>query len=255
MLNYLTQAEIIAHSGLRIVLVQGLPSPWGQSAKTLFEIKGLPYAAAPWMAGETNQAIVDWSHADSAPVVAWRDEPPVNRWFDILFLAERLAPTPALIPADAKQRALMLGLAHEICGELGIGWNRRLQMFAPMLDSGQAPAGVQLMGRKYRYTKEDAVRAGARTADQLKVLAEQLHAQAARGVHYFVGDSLSALDIYWTMFANLLEPLPREQCPMPDDWRPMFVATDPQIRAALDPLLLQHRDRIFATHCRNPMEL
>lgn len=254
MLNYRTVPEIIADPGLRLVLVQGMPSPWGQAAKTIFEVKGLEYHVAPWIPGDANQALVDWSHADSAPIVAWRDEPPLNRWFDILFLAERLAPAPALVPADAAQRALMLGLSHEICGELGIAWNRRLQMFAPMLDTEQAPAGVQLMGRKYRYTRDDAQRAGARTADQIKALAAQLHAQYDRGRHCFIGDGLTALDIYWTAFANLLDPLPKAQCPMPDDWRPMFVATDPQIVEALDPLLLQHRDRIFGAHFRNPME-
>ncbi len=255
MLTYLPQAEIIKRTGLRIVLVQGLPSPWGQSAKTIFEVKRLPYAAAAWAAGETNDTIADWAHADSAPVVAWNDEPPINRWLDILFLAERLAPTPSLIPADATQRALMLGLAHEICGEQGIAWNRRLQMFAPMLDSGQAPQGVQRMGAKYGYSKAATALAGERTAAQLRALSAQLHAQTARGSHYFIGDTLSALDIYWTAFSNLLAPLPKEQCPMPDDWRPMFVAQDPAIQQALDPILLAHRDRIFAAHFRNPMEL
>jgi glutathione S-transferase len=253
-MQYQSTEEIIHGRGLRIVLVQGLPSPWGQAAKTMFEIKGLAYSAGAWVAGDANQAIVDWSHADSAPVVAWNDEPPLSRWFDILFLAERLAPTPSLIPGDARERALMLGLSHEICGELGIGWNRRLQMFAPIIDSGNAPAGVQHMGRKYRYSVEDARRAGERTAGQLRALVEQLRAQEARGVPYFVGSGLTALDIYWTAFANLLDPLPDSKCPIPADWRPMFPATDPVIKAALDPALLAHRDRIFAQHFRSPME-
>ena len=46
MLNYLTPAEVFAHDGLRLVLVRGLPSPWSQAAKTIFEIKGLDYVAA-----------------------------------------------------------------------------------------------------------------------------------------------------------------------------------------------------------------
>jgi hypothetical protein len=41
-------------------------------------------------------------------------------------LAERLAPQPSLLPVDVMQRALMIGLSHEICGEIGIGCNRRL---------------------------------------------------------------------------------------------------------------------------------
>lgn len=254
MLNFLSQDDAIRRAGLRIVLVQGLPSPWGQAAKTLFEIKKLDYLAVPWLPGDPNQKLVDWSHADSAPIVAWNDEPPINRWLDILFLAERLAPTPSLVPTDAHERALMLGLSHEICGELGIGWNRRLQMFAPMLDGDNPPAGMQLMGKKYRYNKDDAKQAGERTAHQLRALTAQLKYQQARGVNYFVGDQLSALDIYWTAFSNLLDPLPKDKCPIPDDWRPMFPATDPQIKAALDPSLFAHRDRIFQQHFRSPME-
>ena len=74
-------------------------------------------------------------------------------------------------------------------------------------------------------------------------------------MHYFIGDALSALDIYWTAFANLLDPLPKEQCPMPDAYRPGFTVSDPVVKAALDPLLLEHRSRIFRDHFRNPMEL
>lgn len=255
MLQYRRFKEIIDHPGLRIVLVQGMPSPWGQAAKTMFEIKGLDYVAAPWLGGEPNADIVAWSGAASAPIVAWAQEKPIDRWIDILYLAERLAPKPALIPTDATQRALMIGLSHEICGEMGIGWNRRLQMFAPAYASGSPPPGISRMGSKYGYRENDAKAAGERTAASLTVLATQLKSQYARGARYFVGDALSALDIYWTSFANLLDPLPKEQCPMPEDWRPSFVITDPVIKAALDPLLLEHRSRIFREYFRDPMEI
>src|SRR5271170_2935756 len=113
-----------------------MPSPWGQAAKTIFEIKHLDYVAGPWLPGEPNPEIVKWGGEASAPIVAYADEPRINRWIDILYLAERLAPTPSLIPADGTQRALMMGLSHEICGQMGIGWNRRLQLFAPAVRSG-----------------------------------------------------------------------------------------------------------------------
>jgi glutathione S-transferase len=255
MLQYRSFEEMIDHSGLRIVLVKGMPSPWGQAAKTIFEIKGLDYVAAPWLPGEPNDNIVAWSGEASAPIVAWDKEKPINRWIDILYLAERLAPKPSLIPADATQRALMIGLSHEICGEMGIGWNRRLQLFAPAYASGNPPAGVSRMAGKYGYNENDAKAAGERTAESLRALAIQLESQYARGVHYFVGDALSALDIYWTAFANLLDPLPKEQCPMPEASRPRFTVTDPIVKAALDPQLLEHRSRIFREHFRNPMEL
>jgi hypothetical protein len=255
MLQYRSFSEIVDGPGLRIVLVKGLPSPWGQAAKTIFEIKGLDYVAAPWMPGEPNADIVAWGGEASAPIVTWAREKPLNRWIDILYLAERLAPKPSLIPADAAQRALMIGLSHEICGEMGIGWNRRLQLFAPAYASGIPPAGISRMGSKYGYNESDVKAAGGRTAESLKALATQLKSQYARGVRYFVGGAVSALDIYWTAFANLLDPLPKAQCPMPEARRPGFVVTDPVVRSALDPLLLEHRSRIFREHFRDPMEL
>ena len=69
--------------------------------------------------GEPNEEIVAWGGEASGPIVAWAKEKPIHRWIDILYLAERLAPKPSLIPADATQRALMIGLSHEICGENG----------------------------------------------------------------------------------------------------------------------------------------
>ena len=130
MIDYRPLSEVTHAQGLRIVLVAGFPSPWSQAAKTIFELKGLAYKAAAEALGEENAELAAWSGQRSAPVVAWNDEKPIHNWMDILHLAERLSPTPALIPADPMQRALMFGLSREILGELGVVWNRRLQMLA-----------------------------------------------------------------------------------------------------------------------------
>ncbi len=252
--NYLTVAELRARKGLRIVIVQGMPSPWSQAAKTIFELKGLEYVMAPYVPFANNDEVVAWGGEDSAPLVAWNDEKPVHRWVDILNLAERIAPTPSLVPADAADRALMFGLSNEICGELGIGWNRRLQMLAPAIGSGQAPEGVVRMGGKYGYGDAGSKAAARRIAGSLNALAAQLAVQHERGSGFFVGDTLSALDLYWAAFANLVAPLPKEQCPMPEEWRPGFAAIDPETKAALAPSLIEHRDRIFAKYFRSPME-
>ena len=149
----------------------------------------------------------------------------------------------------------MIGLSNEICGELGIGWNRRLQIFAPLFASGSPPPQVARMGGKYGYNEGDAKAAGERTAGSLKALGAQLKSQYARGLHFFIGEALSALDVYWTAFANLLDPLPKEQCPMPEGYRPGFTVSDPVVKEALTPLLLEHRSRIFREYFRDPMEL
>ncbi|MBX9943697.1 MAG: hypothetical protein K2Y40_06430 [Reyranella sp.] len=64
-----------------------------------------------------NAETAAWSGQNSAPFVAWQDEKPLNRWLDILLLAERLAPEPAMLPADPRQRALAVGLSHEMLAE------------------------------------------------------------------------------------------------------------------------------------------
>jgi len=70
--------------------------------------------AAPWLPGEPNEKIVAWGGEASGPIVAWAKEKPINRWIDILYLTERLAPKPPLIPAEAAQRVLMIGLLRVV---------------------------------------------------------------------------------------------------------------------------------------------
>lgn len=255
MLKYRTFDEIVDHPGLRIVLVQGMPSPWGQAAKTFFELKGLDYVAAPWAVFESNDSICRWGSADSAPIVAWRDERPVHGWLDILLLVERIKPLPALLPSDVMLRAQAIGLSNEICGRGGLAWNRRLQMVQPAFADEAGSPTLKTFGLKYGYSDEEIVHAGERVARSLIALTKQLKAQYAVGHPYFVGEQLSAVDIYWTAFANFFDPLPSGQCPMPEEFRPTFTATDPVVVDALDPILLEHRDRIFRMHFRSPMEL
>jgi hypothetical protein len=238
-----------------MVLIKGMPSPWDQAAKAMFDLKGLDYVAAPWILGEANEDVVAWGGEASAPIVAWANERPIHCWLYILYLAERLAPAPQLIPEEPRESALMVGFAHEICGVNGIGWNRRLQGFAPAYTSGQLPDIIRRMGGKYGFNEADAELVGERIARWLAALAEQLRSQYARGAHYFVDHGLSALDTYWTTSSNLFDPLPKEQCPMPGDWRHSFIAFDPVVRAALHPLLMEHRTEIFTRYFRIPMEL
>ena len=127
MLHYLTPAEVIAHDGLRLVLVRGLPSPWSQAAKTIFEIKGLDYVAAPLDVADLPAALaarltaVGEAYVDSAPAAVVIDagprfaaRRPVFAWWAVaasLVLAlvgwyPRLTapPTPlAAVEADAQR--------------------------------------------------------------------------------------------------------------------------------------------------------
>jgi glutathione S-transferase len=160
---------------------------------------------------------------------------------------------------DPADRALMFGLAHEICGEQGLGWSRRLMMLDQLLGTpalAESPAGdlARRLGDKYGYRPEAAAVAPARAAAILETLATQLREQHARGSRFLIGDALSALDIYWATFAALVKPLPAEQCPMPDFLRVQYEVQDPVVQAALDARLLEHRDFIYADALCLPLD-
>jgi hypothetical protein len=91
--------------------------------------------------------------------------------------------------------------------------------------------------------------------DALGMLATRLRAQQARGSSYYLGGSLTAVDVYSATFMAVFGPLPEEQCAMPEGPRRIFQTRDPQIEAALDPVLFEHRDRVYAEHLELPLSL
>ena len=241
--------------GLRLAMVRNIPSPWSQAAKGIFEIKGLPFVLAGRDAADPDPLLREWTGQESLPVVAYDSERPRTGWAEILFLAERLAPEPALIPDDPERRTVLFGLAHEICGELGLGWCLRLLMIARSLKADPENAFFKSFGAKYGYSDAAVAAAPARAASVLRQLDARLAESRGAGHRYLLGRELTALDVYWATFSNLIEPLAAEQCPMPDLFRAMFTSRDPTIRAALTPALLAHRDFVFAEHLTLPMVL
>src|SRR5262249_15196297 len=152
-----------------------------------------------------------------------------------LSLAERLAPLPSLLPADPADRALVFGIAHEICGEAGLGWSRRLQLIdAGLQNIGGFPEQVaKYLGRKYGYGTETAAAATARVAALLTMLAARLEEQHEKGSRYYVGNSLTAVDVYSATFMALFKPLPQEHCHMTANIRAAFETRNEQTEAAL----------------------
>ena len=79
---------------------------------------------------------------------------------------------------------------------------------------------------------------------------------AESGGAYLLGDGLTALDLYWATFCNLIAPLPPDQLPMAERMRPMFTATEPDVHELLAKTgLLAHRDRIYRDHLELPVVL
>lgn len=247
--------KLITLPGLRLVIVRQTPSPWSQAAKAMIEYKELDYTIGGQEVGGDNEALVTWSHQNSGPVVAWNDEAPRSNWLDILHLLERIAPTRPLVPADAAQRARMIGLSHEICGELGIGWNLRLRLFKPAMDSGQAPEPIQRMGLKYRYNATDVALANERLVASIGLLGAELQRQSDRGCRYFLGDTVSALDFYWAAFCNIALLPDHGWIPLSPDWRAVFGPPDAAVDAAITAGLRGHRDHMMETYFKIPMEM
>lgn len=258
--------EARERAGLRLVYVAGVPSPWGEAAKGIFHVKQIPFAAVRMNPGD--QAITEWTGSSSAPVVFYDAEPPRSGWAEILLLAERLAPKPALLPESAADRVLVFGLSHEICGEMGLGWARRIEGVYDSIASNGAvgfPLPVaKYLGQKYGYRADDSgsneggnngLECKQRVIDLLGMLAGRLWDQREKGSRYYVGSSLTAADIYSATFLALFSPLPPEQCAMSDGIRAAFEAMDERVSEALAPILVEHRDAVYAEHLALPLTL
>jgi glutathione S-transferase len=248
------ELEHIEHTpGLRLVLTKGLPGPWGLAAKALFEIKGIDYITAAQHPGGDNSRLAALTGQTSAPVALYNKEKPAVLWSEILYLAERLNPEPGMIPGAMQQRALMFGLIHEIVGQNGFGWCRRLLMFEPMMRSPDPGAMMNELAGKYGYTEAAAGQASKRCLEIMDGLAVQLHQQHKLGSQYLVGDAVSAVDIYWAVFSSLLEPLPQILNPMPRGMRALYTAP-PGIVEHMDTVLLDHRDMMYQHHLSLPLD-
>ena len=248
--KYLSIAEARQLSGLRLVLTEGVPGPWSVAAKCIFDIKGIPYVATPQLAGQPNEELMAWTGHNNAPIAVYEEERARPGWIEILLMAERLAPEPSLIPASPEQRALMLGLSHEICGEQGIGWSARLLLFAMQEESG----GGAYTSLKNRYSSGDSPeQCIARLNAVIGMLERQMERQAEAGSSYLIGDALTALDIYWMAFSNLLDGMAPELCVMPDFYREIGPSLIPKLAGPVPAILIEHRNRTARRHLALPI--
>lgn len=245
--------------GLRLILgANSVPGPWREACKGIFHVKKIPYAPVA-SAGQDGspRELIELTAQSSAPVALWNDERPRSTWIEQLYLAERLQTEPALIPADADDRASMFGISNEICGENGLGWSRRLLMIDRIVRNPNIDERTrkfwQRFGDKYLHSEEGMAAAPVRIASILKFLTERLERQKARGSRFFIGDRLSALDIYWATFATLIRPLPPELCPMASSFREMYTERNPAVVEATSPLLMEHRDFIYREYLELPI--
>jgi glutathione S-transferase len=258
MADYVSIKEARNMTGLRVVLPPA-PGPWAESLKGILHVKALPFT---WVAHEVGTASDDlkrWTAQTSSPVLVWNDERPRTVWNDQLYLAERLAPIPPLIPEAVAERELMFGMANELMGETGLVWSLRVLAIhrgqTNLKLNEKARAMVDFLAAKYQHgVTDEAERASIRAADIIKLFAARLEQQHAEGSRFLIGNQPSALDIYWSAAAAMIQPLPPEFCDMPRWLRVTYTANDPRVVAAVRPALLEHRDFIYRTYLKLPMD-
>jgi glutathione S-transferase len=253
--EYLTPEQAVSRRGMRMVVVGHVPSPWGEAAKGIFHVKRIDFAAVRLV--YDNEALKAWAGQLSGPVAIYDDEPPRSGWAEILLLAERLAPEPPLLPGDPDARARALALAEDFCGVRGLGWNRRLQMVHAGLNNtgGFASRVAGYLGNKYGYDAAASAQSQARVIELLGKFASALRAQREAGQPYYLGAALSVVDIYSATFMALFKPLPPQHCDMHAGLRAAFEWLDEATAAALDPILLEHRDMMYSRHLALPLSL
>lgn len=249
--DYVPVEQAKAMSGLRIAFVRGVPGVWGVAIKAILDIKGIDYIAVPHEPGEANELLKEWTGQSSAPVAMFNDDRPRPHWSEMLVLAEQLRPEPRLIPDDEDERMTMFGLCHEICSEDGFGWNLRL-----LLLSGEHAAPGSEINEALRIKYRSPVTndyARKRVSAIINSLARTLEHQAVEGGKYFMGNNLSAADIYWAAFSNLLVPMAEDLCTMPDLVRDLGPIAQLHLETPLPRILLDHRDYVVREHFRIPI--
>ena len=238
-----------------MVVVGGVPSPWGEAAKGLLHIKGIAWVAV--RLAYDSEALKAWAGERSGPVAIYDEEAPRSGWAEILALTERLAPAPSLLPAAPGERVLALDLARDLCGEDGLGWWRRLQLVEAGLQNagGFSERVSKYLGKKYGYSPAVGASSGPRVAD-LAGHAGGASEVAARGREPLLRGR--SVDRRGRLQRDLRRDVPApapEQCAMDAGTRAAFETLDEETEAALDPILFEHRDMMYAEHLELPLSL
>src|SRR5262245_56697493 len=198
MANYIDIEQAKTMSGLRLVLPPGRPNPWGEALKGICYVKKIPYVRARKAQGH-DATLQTWTSQSSAPVAIWNDERPRSTWIEQLYLAERLAPQPALMPTNIEDRVLLFGHANELCGENGFGWSRRVMLLHTTISNPQSDEAARsfasYMGGKYGYDRAAAEAAPARVAQILRLLDARLAQQRGAESKCFVGVHTSVVEV------------------------------------------------------------
>ena len=73
-MNYVHVDDAKDQPGLRLALTMGVPGPWSQSAKYLFEYKQYPFIAVGQKGAQENLELFAWTGHRNAPVAVFEDD-------------------------------------------------------------------------------------------------------------------------------------------------------------------------------------
>ncbi len=252
-IDYVEPAAARDMGGLRLALTRDLPAPYSMSAKAIFDLRGVPYVPVAQVGAGANEELLAWTRHRNAPVAVYNDEAPRVGWLEILNLAERLGSGPSLVPADMSERMAMVGLVNELIGENGLVWNLRLLMLGLAGPERAAQAAAQNpMFAQYGYSEPARDAAHDKATAILEMFTAHVRRQRDGASRYLIGSSLSAADVYWAYFSQILRTLPDEQCPMPARLRKPYDRVSAEL-GGCDAILIEQRDWIFHNHLQLPM--
>ncbi len=255
-MKFVSLEEARAAAGVKLVVAASLPSPWSEAAKAILHVKGIDARLVRF--SSTDAAVREWMGWHNVPVLLVPGEPPRTHWSEILETAERLGAEqgrPSLIPSDEDERVRLFGLANELLGDNGLVWSGRMLVIHRGLETGGKegfPLRIaQYLAPKYGYApgRVDAARARVRS------LFERF-ARLLEGRTYAMGATLTALDLYLATAIWPFAPMAEKLCP---DTHPIvrhaFATAAPDLSSAIPPVLVAHRDRIYAEHLELPVRL
>ena len=128
--------------------------------------------------------------------------------------------------------------------------NKHLSMVAGVLACGLAGATAWGGPQQAGSTEQEL----AELRSEVQQLRSELRQQQARGSGFFFGEELTALDLYWAAFSNMIQPLDPADCPLSEASRAAYANLPDAVAAAADPILYQHRDRVWRDVIGLPMD-
>ncbi len=270
--GWMTVAQAREAGGVRVTDNPHWANWWALSLRAVLDLKGIPFQKVlhpPFsdQNPDAQQELFAWTAQTSAPVLVYSDpkrgEIVKSDWLNQLLLAEQIEPEPALVPQRGEERVRMFGLAHEILSPQGMLWNGRLAL-AELGDAAD-PAKMSAKQRDFftpgeplggKYSHNAKASAPLRNIpDTLALLDAELAANQTRGGVFFVGERLSALDLYWAFASNFVEILDREELPIMRFNRAMYPALNGALRDAASPRLMEHRERVLREHVGLPVSV